>query len=65
MGGINSICINGVSVQKNLGQHPLGTKQTARNNDGGYLMTLVIEVQKPFITHDISSPQCCFLSRKN
>ena len=37
MGGINSICINWVSVQKNLGQHPLGTKQTARNNDGSVL----------------------------
>ena len=27
---------------------------------GGYFMTLVIEVQKPFITRDISSLQCCF-----
>ena len=34
MGGINSICINGVSVQKTLGQHPFGTKQAARNNEG-------------------------------
>ena len=25
--------INWVSVQKNLGQHPLGTKQTARSNE--------------------------------